>query len=180
MTEIWMPVAGFDGLYEVSNYGRVKSLKRNTTRGGIMKSHVNKGYEYVHLCKNGKHKNAKVHRLVAIAFIPNPEAKPEVNHKDENKLNNHATNLEWATPKENINHGTRAARFAEKIRKPIVQCDMDGRPIREWPSSVSVERELGYKSSNIRSVCCGNAKSAYGFKWKQYSCMECYRKDVYI
>lgn len=98
--EIWMPVVGFEGLYEVSNVGRVKSLKRNTTSGGIMNTNINKGCEYVHLCKNGKHYIGKVHRLVARAFIPNPECNRDVNHKDENPLNNNVDNLEWATPKD--------------------------------------------------------------------------------
>lgn len=178
LNEIWKPIPGFEGLYEVSNLGRIKSLKRNTTSGGIMKTHVNKGYEYSHLCKNGKHRNVKVHRAVAEAFIPNPDNKPDVNHKDENPLNNRADNLEWATKKENVNYGTRAERFSQKISKRIIQMDLDGNPITVWPSSLAIEKTLGFRSSNIRSVCCGTAKTAYGFIWKHEACMDSYKREV--
>ncbi len=178
VNEIWMPVVGFEGLYEVSNLGRVKSLKRNTTSGGIMKTNINKGYEYVHLCKNGKHYNGKVHRLVAEAFLPNPQYKREVNHKDENKLNNSLANLEWATRKENSNYGTGAERAAQKCRKKIVQLDMDGNELHLWDSSLAIERTLGFAASNIRTVCIGKAKSAYGFRWKHERCMDSYKRMV--
>ena len=176
--EIWKPAGGFEGLYAVSNLGRVKSLKRNTTSGGIMKTHINRGYEYVHLCKDGKHYNAKVHRMVASAFVPNPMGKPEVNHIDEDKTNNCADNLEWVTAKENSRHGTKAERVAQKTRKKIVQMDLNGVPIKTWDSSVAIEKETGFRSSNIRSVCCGIAKSSYGFKCAHLNCMDSYRREV--
>ncbi len=176
--ETWKPVGGFEGLYAVSNLGRVKSLKRNTTSGGIMKTHINRGYEYVHLCKDGKHYNAKVHRLVASAFVGNPMGKPEVNHLDEDKTNNRADNLEWVTAKENSRHGTKAERVAQKTRKKIVQMDLNGVPIKTWESSVAIEKETGFRASNIRTVCCGKTKSAYGFKWAHLNCMDSYRMEV--
>ena len=178
MNEVWKPVFGFEGHYEVSNLGRIRSLKRNRTSGGIIKTHVNKGYEYFHPCKNGKHRNMKVHRAVAEAFIQNPDNKPDVNHKDENPLNNHVDNLEWATKAENINHGTRSERAAQKTRKAVVQFDVEGNKIQTWPSSLAIERTLGYGASNIRSCCSGTAKSAYGFIWKHEDCMDSYRRDV--
>jgi hypothetical protein len=178
LAETWKPMVGFEGLYEVSNLGRIKSLKRNSTSGGIIKTHVNRGYEYFHPCKNGKHRNMKVHRAVAEAFIPNPDNKPDVNHKDENPLNNRVDNLEWATKKENVNYGTRSERTAQKVRKAIVQFDMEGNRIQAWPSSLAIERALGYAASNIRSCCNGIAKSAYGFVWKHESCMDSYRREV--
>lgn len=98
--EIWKDIEGFEGLYQVSNYGRVKGLKTNT----ILKPNEHTGYLRVQLSKNGKQTNHFIHRLVARTFIPNPENKPEVNHKDADKKNNHVENLEWVTSKENSRH----------------------------------------------------------------------------
>ena len=98
--EVWKPVVGYEGLYEISNLGRVKSL----IRGIIRKQRLNKGYMYIGLHKDGVEKMCKVHRLVAEAFIPNPKNKSDVNHKDQVKTNNKLENLEWATRKENTNY----------------------------------------------------------------------------
>lgn len=99
--EIWKPVKGYEGFYEISNYGNVK----NVQRGNLRKLLLNKdGYVEILLSKNGSVKSVRVHRLVAEAFIPNPDKKPEVNHKDYNKSNNYIENLEWTTRKENVNH----------------------------------------------------------------------------
>jgi hypothetical protein len=106
MQEIWKDIKGYEGMYQVSNLGRVKSLKRKgRRRDTIMKGVVgNRGYRIIVL-RNNKHRQQIVaHRLAAIAFIPNPENKKEVNHKDFDKLNNHVDNLEWCTPKENTRH----------------------------------------------------------------------------
>ena len=113
MREIWKDIEGYQGYYQISNYGRVKSLDRfrkNGSSGYIHKEKILKqsltttGYLKVELCINKFRKSMKVHRLVAKAFIDNPENKPDVNHKDGNPLNNHLSNLEWCTERENINH----------------------------------------------------------------------------
>ena len=100
MNEIWKPVNGYEGLYEVSNLGNVRSIRTNRT----MKLQLHKGYLKVGLYKQRTLKQFSVHRLVASAFIPNPKSKPEVNHLDGDKTNNRADNLEWCTPCENANH----------------------------------------------------------------------------
>jgi hypothetical protein len=105
--EIWKNVKGFESYYQISNFGRVKSLKRKWRRKTrIMKSSIQKdtGYKSIQLFKNGGSKFYRIHRLVALHFISNPENKPEVNHIDCNKLNNCYNNLEWVTPKENMKH----------------------------------------------------------------------------
>lgn len=121
MTEEWRDVPGYEGLYQVSNLGNVRSVGRCITdthctrrfSGRRLKQFVNRGYKVVTLSKQGVLKQIKVHRLVAEAFIPNPESYPEVNHKDENKANNLVGNLEWCDGKYNSNYGTRIARIAE-------------------------------------------------------------------
>lgn len=107
INEIWKPVKHYEDLYEISNYGRVRSL----TSGKYLTQHDNgRGYLSVNLWKNDKSKREYVHRLVALAFIPNPEGKPQVNHRDEDKQNNYYENLEWVTCKENNNYGTHIER----------------------------------------------------------------------
>lgn len=100
-TEIWKPVAGYEGVYEVSNFGNVKNVATNKERKLLLNKD---GYVEIVLCKDNVRKAVRVHRLVAEAFVPNPDNKPEVNHKDFDKANNHPENLEWATRKENVNH----------------------------------------------------------------------------
>lgn len=102
MNEIWKDIDGYEGLYQVSNLGRVKSSKHDI----ILKTYSNRGYHQVQLSKNNIKSNKTIHRLVAQAFIPNPDNKPQVNHIDEDKTNNKVSNLEWVTAKENSNHGT--------------------------------------------------------------------------
>lgn len=102
MEEIWKPIKGYEGIYEISNYGNVKSLLR---KNRLRTLHKNKdGYVEILLSKNGAISSVRVHRLVAEAFVPNNEGKPEVNHKDYDKTNNYSGNLEWVTRKENVNH----------------------------------------------------------------------------
>ena len=108
--EEWRPIDGYEGLYEVSNLGRVKSLKYGKER--ILRPKKCKGYLKVGLCRNGKHKILYIHRLVATAFIPNPEGLEQVNHKDENKSNNCVENIEWCSAWYNMHYGTLYERSA--------------------------------------------------------------------
>ena len=118
--EEWRPVDGYEN-YEVSNFGRVKSLNyHRTDKEGILKPGKNKdGYLYVGLCRNGKMKYFKVHKLVAEAFLPNPECFEQVNHKDEDKTNNCVSNLEFCDAKYNSNFGSRNKRIASALSKPV-------------------------------------------------------------
>lgn len=130
--EVWKDIQGYEGLYQVSNLGRVRSLERITKRfngfkiceykdgNKILKlSKNNKGYLTIGLCKDGKEKKCKVHRLVAQAFIPNLYGLPQINHKDENKENNIVSNLEWCNNKYNSSYGTRGKRISEKLKKQV-------------------------------------------------------------
>ena len=163
--EIWCPIKGYESMYEVSDKGRVRSLKFGKER--ILKPRRDKdGYIQVDLYKNGYHKTCKVHRLVAQTFIPNPDNLSEVNHKDENKENNFVQNLEWCNQKYNINYGTRTQRQAEKLSKPVLQYTKSGEFVREWKSTHDVERNLGYFNNYISYCCTGKRKYAYGFIWK--------------
>lgn len=168
--EVWKDIKDYEGHYQVSDKGRVKSIKFR--KEIIMKPERNKsGYLAIGLRKNGEHKLFKVHRLVAIAFIPNPDNLPQVNHKDENKENNSVENLEWCDSKYNINFGIHNQRISEKLTngkrsKPVLQFTKDGEFIQEWKSGHDVERNLGYNQRNISSCCLGKIKSAYGYVWK--------------
>lgn len=158
-------------MYQVSNLGRVKSLNyRHTGREKMLKLSVNnKGYIIVKLWKNRKFKSFRLHRLVAEAFIPNPNNLPFINHKSEIKTQNNVENLEWCDAKYNLNYGTRKERVAEKTTngkcsKPVFQYDLNGNFIKEWPSTMEVERQLGI--SHISECCLGKRNTCGGFKWK--------------
>lgn len=113
---MWKQIVGYEGLYAVSDAGEVKSLRKNR----ILKLQSNRdGYLLVMLSKNGISKGYLVHRLVAKAFIDNPQNKPEINHIDEDKTNNSVSNLEWCTRSENLRHGTAARRIGDKLSKPV-------------------------------------------------------------
>ena len=171
--EYWKPVVGYENLYEVSNLGRIRSFDRwvkskngsiRICRGRILKPYTNKdGYLCVVLSKNNKHKTYKVHRLVAEAFLPNPNNLPQVNHKDENKQNNNVENLEFCDCKYNINFGTANARRSKTISKAVVQYTLDGTFVREWPSAMDAERNGGFSSVCICMCCKGKIKSHKGF-----------------
>ena len=119
----WRDIEGYEGLYQVSNLGRVRSLNCRGHKGciGILTPRLDgKGYEMVALYKEGKARNTKIHRLVAQAFIPNPNNYPQVNHKDENKTNNDVKNLEWCTNEYNHNYGTRNERVGKSLSKKVI------------------------------------------------------------
>ena len=173
----------YEGLYRVSNLGRIMSLNyRNTGKAELMNlSKTKKGYLQVVLSKNKEKKTCKVHRLVAETFLPNPENKPEVNHIDEDKTNNFVflnedgtvnkekSNLEWKNHRDNCNHGTRNERTAKAntngIRsKPVIQLTLDGEFVREWSSTNECGRN-GFNQSNVVNCCNGKRKTHKGFRW---------------
>lgn len=180
--EIWRDIDGYIGLYQVSNYGRVKSLDnydicngyKRFRKGKILKqTNHNQGYKSVNLYKDKKAKTYTVHRLVAQEFLPNPNNLPEVNHKDENKLNNCVENLEWCDKKYNMNYGTCIQRMTEKLTnrkdfsKPVLQFTKYGVFVAEYPSTTEAHRQTGVNQSSI-SHCCRKKpryKSAGGFVW---------------
>lgn len=176
MQEIWKPIKGYEGLYQVSDQGRVKSLERKNCFGRTVKERIlkpyDKGYGYlsVDLFIDGKRKQHQVHRLVCEAFHENPENKPQVNHKNEIKADNRACNLEWCTRRENCNFGTRNARIGEAVVKaqsqPIGQFSLDGELIKVWQSTHEAERQTGFNQGNISKVANGKRKTASGFIWK--------------
>ena len=168
MNEIWRDIVGYEGLYQISNLGNVKSLNYRRTGKERILNPGNNGSEYlfVILCKNGKRKNFTIHRLVANAFLENSDDKSDVNHKDEDKTNNCVDNLEWMSRKENINFGTHNQRSAKSRSKSVIQYSLDGKFIKEWPSIIQIERDLGFSKGNISQCCNGKRKSAYGYVWK--------------
>lgn len=178
--EIWKDIDGYEDLYQVSNYGRVKSLEINSNRGFVLrKGRIRKlgnssGYRNVILSKNGQNKTTLVHRLVAIAFLLNPNNHPCVNHKDEIKSNNMVDNLEWCTYQYNSTYGTTIERMmknsdfkalAESHKMPVLQYDLEGNFIKEWKSAIDCKLELGYDNSSIAKCCRGEMNSAYNYMW---------------
>ena len=175
--EQWLPIEGYEDLYQVSNLGRVKSLNyRKSNQEKILKQDTNKkGYQQVQLYKDRKPKTFRVHRLVANAFIPNPNNLPQVNHKDEVKANNHVSNLEWCTVEYNINYGTRNEKVSKLMygklgkdcpnSKQVIQLTLSGEVVRKWDSTMDIQRELGYNQCNISKCCKGKRKTSNGYKW---------------
>lgn len=165
--EIWKDIEGYEGLYQISSEGRVKSLGNDKTRKEkILKGIKDKyGYLYVNLYKNRKLKNLLVHRLVAEAFIDNPDNLPQVNHIQENRKDlNCVDNLEWCDAKYNINYGTRNERVTKSLSIPILQFSKTGEFIRKWESATEAERELGIV--NIFKCLKGKRKSVGGYVWR--------------
>ena len=172
MEEIWKDIKGFEGRYQVSNLGRVRSLDWPGHKGRILKQKLGKrwGYYILNLAHaDGYIKTVSVHRLVAMAFIPNPDNLPEVNHKDENKLNNtvylntdgsidiNRTNLEWCTGLYNIRYGTRGERVNKLVNEPrmraVRQYNFDGELINTYPSIAEASKAIGVSTRTMAAIC---------------------------
>ena len=173
--EIWKDVVGYEGLYQVSNLGRVKSLPRHLVVGWadyiskekiLKQSEHRQGYKYVWLHKNKEKKIFKIHRLVAEAFIPNPHNFQCINHKDENKANNFVDNLEWCNHSYNNNYGDRNNKVRKANCKIVLQYTLNGKFIKEWNGTREAGRELNISCNCISAVCLGKRKTAGGFIWK--------------
>ena len=173
--EIWRDIPEFEG-YQVSNLGRVKSLKRfrkgkndslASVKERILKPLINSiGYYQVGLYKNSKVRFYLVHRFVWEAFNGQIPEGYEVNHINEIKSDNRLENLNLMTHKENMNYGSRTERSAKKHSKVVLQFTLDNILVKEYPSANQVERELGFAQPNISSCCNGKYKQAYGYIWK--------------
>lgn len=163
MSEQWKPIEGYGGKYEVSDLGRVRQGEKS-----VNQYKDGKGYLRVSLYKDGAERNVKVHRLVALAFIPNPDNLPMVNHKDEVKTNNRVENLEWCDNKYNCNYGTIKERLdATRRRCPVIGTDKDGNEHR-FSSIQEAATYVGGKMPCI-SACCRKVQgkhNAYGYQWR--------------
>ena len=182
--ERWKDIEGYEGLYQISDYGRVKSLERYTNNQygklQIKKITYDKHYFCVTLVKHGVHKRFNVHVLVAKYFIPNPNNYPQVLHKKavSDGGTNYANNLYWGTQKDNMQDRKRDGHFefsqetrnklSEKSSKSVVQFTKDGKFVKIYKSARDVERKTGIKNNNIGSCCKGKRKSIGGYKWKYY------------
>lgn len=190
MEEVWKDIEGFEGRYQVSNLGRVKSLcYHNGTNERILKQRNNlSGYPIVNLYKKGSNqgKLKTVHRLVAEQFIPNEKNFPMINHKDENPENNNADNLEWCDCRYNVLyslklHPERIEKIREKQKRKIayerktspykyksevIQKTKDGERIKKFKNTREICKEMNFNQSPILECCKGNRKTAYGYKWE--------------
>ena len=176
MEEEWKPAKNYEGLYEVSNEGRVKRVERRLTcsngtvyhlKEKVLSSKPNKysGYVSVNLSKNGIKTTHSVHRLVAEVFVDNPHNNNVVNHIDENRANNNAENLEWLTHGQNLAHNGAFLKGREKIKKKVFQYTRDGELVRIYNYAKEV-LEYGFRPNSVTQVCLGNKKTHYGYYWR--------------
>lgn len=171
MKEIWKNIKGYEGLYQVSNLGRIRKI--------VLQSVLNDGYKCFNLIKDNNKKIMKVHRAVAEAFIPNPKNKPQVNHIDGNKQNNNVSNLEWVTASENMIHAIKTGLVPNKSIKEkrirrnlnfkdtrIYQYDKNNYFIKEWRSIQEAANHYNINLGNMSKCCRGKRKTAGGYIWK--------------
>ena len=167
--EEWKDIVGYIGYYKVSNYGRIKSLNRPYSKEMIMKFEYHNGYARIVLTKNGIKKHYAVHRLVALAFIPNQTNLPEVNHKDENPSNCRIDNLEWCTHSYNINYGSRNDRVTQKRGRPVDQFSLNGDYIQTFPSISKAAKTIHGNTTSICYCCKYTQHQACGYIWRYHN-----------
>lgn len=166
--EKWKDVVGYEGLYEVSNKGRIKTTRRKGTQGGFKKFTTNQdGYYRVKLCKDGKGRRTMVHRVVYEAFVGEIPKGLEINHIDENKTNNCVENLEAVTHLENVRHGTGIERMKAGLCKAVLQFTPDGKLVERHNSIKEAFEKTGVHRCNISWCCNGNIKTAVGYIWRK-------------
>ncbi len=189
MAEIWKDVVGYEGLYQVSDRGRIKSICSyvRLQNGELMKKkpHILKlqdrcGYKLVNLFKGGRSHTLNIHRLVAEAFLPNPHRYSVVNHKDENKSNNSLSNLEWCTHAYNLSYGTAQRRRAVSQGKVVIQLDKNGAFIKRHLTLMDACRDTGINFQNISQCCNNKRKTAGGYCWKFEEQQEIQRNQEFI
>lgn len=169
--EIYKDIKGYEGLYQVSNTGKVKSMNYdNRAIIKVLKPLKKKGYEYISLYKNKKARHHGIHRLVALHFIDNPEDKATVNHKNGVRDENTVENLEWMTVKENVNHGWKVlgrvmSENAIKRRK-VAQYDLNGNFISNYDSILEAAKDNNVSTAGIGQVCRGQKSKMKGYVWK--------------
>lgn len=180
MIEIWKDISGYEGLYQVSNTGKIKTLEKKcwnkysfiTRTERILKQNNSKGYNFVRLYKNKKAKNFTIHKLVALTFLSNEFHYKEINHIDGNKLNNCVNNLEWCSKSHNIRHafimGLNKARKGNKNEKSIkiIQYDKNMNKIKLWDCISDVERKLNINHSSIIRCAKYKQETAGGYRWR--------------
>ena len=171
MKEIWKDIEGYEGLYQVSNFGMVKSLERIDSIGRkkssrILKLHYNsQRYLNITLFNSEGRKYFLVHRLVAQAFIPNPGNLPQINHIDEDRVNNRVDNLEWCSSKYNLNYGNRRKKANESSKKPIISISPEG-VIRREGSATDFSKRTGIDVRNINAVLKGRRRHTHGYRFR--------------
>lgn len=183
MDVVWADVPGYEGLYQVSSSGAVRSMNYGNT-GAVKELSLKRGtrgYYHVLLYKNGAREDITVHRLVALAFIPNPLNLPCINHKDENRTNNRVDNLERCTVKYNTRYSLIRRGIVVKDKKPrtrkntsrvnfrVIQLTLAGEIVRVWPNSCAVKHTNGWSDWSISECCRGKRKTAYGYIWRYAS-----------
>lgn len=176
MDEVWRDIPGFEGYYQASSEGSIRSVDRiinksngvqNKKTGKVLKQDLHKSNRFtVVLSKQSNTKTYFVHRLVYLAFYGDIPCGKVVNHKDENPQNNKLENLNLLSQKENLNWGTRNQKLSENRKKTVYQYTLDGELVNCYESTISVSDKTGYSQGNISNCCNGKAKTAYGYVWK--------------